>query len=251
MRVMLVDDAPLVREGIARLLADTGIQVVHQRNDALGLSAAVDTHRPNVVVLDVRMPPTHTTEGIVAAKVLKDQHPNLGILLLSQHIETRHALEVLRNGRGVGYLLKERVARPAELATAIRRVADGGSVVDPEVVRAVVETRRFHDPLQQLSKRERAVLGLIAEGLSNRSIAERLDLTEHTVEAHVRSLFNKLKLPPDTSSHRRVLAVLTLLRARSGGSHDQNPQPHHRSSASPPPTTAPAQPTTLPRTPPR
>lgn len=215
MRVILVDDAVLVREGIARLLDDAGVHVVAQLGDTVELLPTVDRHRPDVVVLDVRMPPTHTVEGLVAATELKRERPGVGVLLLSQHLESRYAVELLKSGRGVGYLLKERVARPDELVDAIRRVGEGGSVVDPEVVRTVLATRRVADPLAHLSDRERTVLGLIAEGLSNQAIAARLVLTDRTVEAHVRSLLTKLDLPPDTGTHRRVLAVLAHLRART------------------------------------
>jgi DNA-binding NarL/FixJ family response regulator len=214
-RVILVDDAVLVREGIARLLTDSGLRVVAQLGDAADLLPAVARHRPAVVVLDVRMPPTHTVEGLVAAAALKRAHPDVGVLLLSQHLESRYAVELLQSGHGVGYLLKERVARPAELVDAIRRVGEGGSVVDPEVVRTVLATRRTTDPLAHLSARERAVLELVAEGLSNQAIAARLVLTDRTVEAHVRSLLTKLNLPFDAGTHRRVLAVLAHLRART------------------------------------
>jgi DNA-binding NarL/FixJ family response regulator len=215
MRVMLVDDAVLIREGIARLLADAGIDVVAQLDDATQLLSEVERCRPAVVVLDVRMPPTHTIEGLQAASDLKRSRPDVGVLLLSQYSESRFAIQLLEIGHGVGYLLKERVGRADELVNAIRRIADGGSVVDPQVVREVLGTRRPRDPVDTLSERERTVLGLIAEGLSNQAIADRLVLTERTVEAHVRSLFTKLDLPPDGGVHRRVLAVLTHLRAHT------------------------------------
>ncbi len=218
MRVILVDDAALIRAGIARLLGDEGIDVVAQLGDAIRLPDAVARHDPDVVVLDVRMPPTHTVEGLVAATELKKARPDVGVLLLSQHVESRYAVDLLRIGRGVGYLLKERVARPAELVDAIRRVGASGCVVDPAVAHAVLATRRVPDPLTDLSVRERTVLELIAQGLSNQAIAERLVLTDRTVEAHVRSLFTKLNLPPDTGTHRRVLAVLAHFRAGTGGS---------------------------------
>jgi len=216
-RVILVDDAVLVREGIARLLTDNGIDVVAQLADATDLAGDVDRHRPDVVVLDVRMPPTHTVEGLVAAAELKRERPDIGVLLLSQHLESRNAVELLKNGSGVGYLLKERVGRADELVEAIHRVGEGGCVVDPEVVRAVIATRRVTDPLAHLSERERTVLEHIAAGLSNQAIAAHLVITDRTVEAHVRSLFTKLQLPPDTGTHRRVLAVLAHLRARMTG----------------------------------
>lgn len=210
---MLVDDAPLVREGIARLLAEDGLAVVAQLGDAEGLEAAVGAHGAEVVVLDVRMPPTHTTEGLAAAASLKRERPDIGVLVLSQHLETRHALDLLACGRGVGYLLKERVSEPGELAAAVRRVGEGGTAVDPEVVRRVMGTRRPDDPLAALSERERTVLSLVAEGLSNRAIAERLVVTDRTVETHIANLFSKLGLQAEAGTHRRVLAALAHLRA--------------------------------------
>ena len=225
MRVILVDDAALIREGIARLLTGDGVDVVAQLGGAADLGGAVARHHPDVVVLDVRMPPTHTVEGLVAAAELKRARPEVGVLLLSQHVESRYAVELLQIGRGVGYLLKERVARPAELIDAICRVGAGDCVVDPAVAHAVLATRRVADPLADLSVRERTVLELIAQGLSNKAIGRRLVLTDRTVEAHVRSVLTKLNLPPDTETHRRVLAVLAHLRAG---------QRHERRSSVPP-----------------
>lgn len=213
--MILVDDATLVREGIARLLTDADIEVAAQLGAADGLLEAIETLAPDVVLLDVRMPPTHTVEGLVAAAEIKRRRPGVGVLLLSQHTETRHAVELLETGRGVGYLLKERVTRAAELVDAIRRIAEGGSVIDPQIVHNVLATRRLKDPLELLSHREREVLALIAEGLSNQAIAQRLALTDRTVEAHVRNLLTKLDIPHDTNTHRRVLAVLTHLRTRT------------------------------------
>lgn len=213
MRVMLVDDAPLVREGIARLLSEDGLSVVAQLGDAEGLEDAVVRNRAEVVVLDVRMPPTHTTEGLCAAAELKRQRPEVGVLVLSQHLETRHAMDLLACGSGVGYLLKERVSEPGELAAAIRRVGEGGSAVDPEVVRRVLSARRADDPTASLSERERTVLALVAEGLSNKAIAARLVVTERTVETHIASVFSKLGLQAEATTHRRVLAALAHLRA--------------------------------------
>ena len=213
---MLVDDAVLVREGIARLLEATGFDVVDQRADAIGLLDAVRAARPDVVVMDVRMPPTHTTEGLRAAVELKAALPQLGVLILSQHVESRHAVELLTSSAGgVGYLLKERVARPAELDDAVRRVAAGGTAVDPEVVAAVLSTRRRADPLQTLTPRERDVLTQVAEGRSNDAIAERLVLTTRTVETHMASILTKLGLPAEPGTHRRVLAVLAYLRLQA------------------------------------
>jgi len=211
---MLVDDAPLVRAGIARLLGDEGVDVVAQLSDATGLPAAVRAHQPDAVILDVRMPPTHTTEGLQAAVQLKREHPNLGVLVLSQHVETRHAVDLLSGGTtGVGYMLKERITRPAELVDAVGRVAEGGTAIEPEVVRKVFTTPRHPEPLARLTAQERVVLGLVAEGYSNDRIAQRLEVTARTVETHTSRIFTKLGLDADPATHRRVLAVLVHLRA--------------------------------------
>lgn len=216
MRVMLADDAILVREGIARLLAEEGVEVIAQFPDATGLAAAVHAERPDAVVVDVRMPPTHTTEGLVAAVELKRTLPDLGVLVLSQYVETRHAVELLAGGHhGVGYLLKERITRADELVEALRRVSGGGTVIDPEVVRTVLATPRRADPLTRLTGKECEVLELVAEGLSNDRIAQRLGVTARTVETHTSRIFAKLGLEADAATHRRVLAVLTHLRARA------------------------------------
>lgn len=216
MRVMLVDDAALVREGIARLLGATGFDVVGQRADARGLVDAVRELRPEVVVMDVRMPPTRTTEGLRAAVELKAALPEVGVLMLSQHVESRHAIELLAgSGGGVGYLLKERITRPDELGEAVRRIAAGGTAVDPEVVAAVLGTRRTRDPLGALTRRERDVLTLVAEGRSNDAIADHLRLTTRTVETHMANILNKLGLSAEPGTHRRVLAVLTYLRVQA------------------------------------
>lgn len=218
MRVMLADDAPLVREGIARLLVEAGVEVVGQFPDAEGLAAAVRDGRPDVVILDVRMPPTHTTEGLAAAVELKGERPDLGVLVLSQYVETRHAVDLLAGAhRGVGYLLKERIARTDELVEAVHRVAEGGTVIDPDVVRAVVETPRRADPLARLTEKEREVLTLVAQGYSNERIARALGVTARTVETHTSRIFLKLGLATDAGTHRRVLAVLAHLRA--GAAH--------------------------------
>jgi len=214
-RVILVDDAALVREGIARLLVDDGVDVVAQLADATTLAAAIDAYVPDAVVIDVRMPPTHTTEGLQAAVELKRTHPDLGVLVLSQHVETRHAVDLLRTGNaGVGYLLKERITRSTELVDALRRVVAGGTAIDPEVVRSVFRTPRRADPLTQLTSKEREVLELVAEGSSNERIAEQLQVTSRTVETHTSRIFSKLGLEADPANHRRVLAVLAHLRAR-------------------------------------
>jgi DNA-binding NarL/FixJ family response regulator len=216
--VILVDDAPLVREGFAGLLASAGVDVVEQLADASELLQSVDEHKPDVVIMDVRMPPTGTVEGLRAAIDLKRVHPHVGVLLLSQHVESRHAEEFLaQDVAGVGYLLKERVARPDELVDAVARIADGGTVIDPEVVSAVFGTRRSPDPLGPLTERERDVLQLVAEGCSNEAISERLFVTSRTVETHMANIFTKLGLAQEKTTHRRVLAVLTLLRARARG----------------------------------
>ena len=216
MRVMLVDDARLVREGIAELLTAAGFSVVAQLDDASGLLDSVREVLPDVVIVDVRMPPTHTTEGLRAAVLLKRESPKVGVLVLSQYVETRHAVDLLAGSTaGVGYLLKERVARPADLVDAVRRVAAGGTAIDADVVRRVLETRRAPDPMHTLTERERDVLALVAEGHSNEAIAANLAVTTRTVETHMANIFMKLGLGSDPGTHRRVLAVLTHLRAHA------------------------------------
>ena len=214
LRVVLVDDAPLVREGFARLLRDEGVDVIDQHADALGIIATVERARPDVVILDVRMPPSHTTEGLDAAVELKARYPDVGVLVLSQHVETHHAIDLLRGAHsGFGYLLKERITAHSDLVDAINRIADGGIVIDPEVVRKVLETPRRSDPLDRLTDREREVLALVAEGHSNASIAELLATSGRTIETHTSRIFTKLDLEMTTATHRRVLAVLAHLRA--------------------------------------
>jgi len=214
-RVLLADDAILLREALAASLAAAGFEVVGQAADADALLELVERQRPDVVVLDVRMPPTHTTEGLEAARDIRARHPRMAILVLSQYVETRYAIDLLREDpAGVGYLLKDRVARIEDLADAVRRVAGGGSVIDPEVVARLLGRPRRHSPLDELTVREREILGLMAEGLSNQGIADRLSLELKTVEGHVRQIFGKLGLEPSASDHRRVLAVLRLLRAQ-------------------------------------
>ncbi len=214
LRVVLADDSVLFRSGLAHLLADEGFEVVGEAADATGALELVERERPDVVILDIRMPPTQGTEGLDAALAIRDRQPTTAILLLSAHVETRHAIRLLRaDAAGVGYLLKDRVMREADLLDAIRRVAAGGSVIDPEVVGLLLGRARPHGPLDELTPRERDVLALMAEGRSNQAIAERLVLELKTVEGHIRTVFSKLGLEPEPSDHRRVLAVLTYLRS--------------------------------------
>jgi DNA-binding NarL/FixJ family response regulator len=209
MRIVIAEDQVLLREGLKMLFVDGGHEVVATFGNADGLLAAVATYRPDLVVADIRMPPTHTDEGARAAQAMKTAHPELGVLLLSQHVETQHVVDLVSRG-GFGYLLKDRVLDVAEFLAAAERVAAGGSALDPQVVAGLVAR---HDPLGTLTERERGVLGLMAEGLTNSGIAKRLYLSERTVEAHVRHLFTKLSLPESEDGHRRVLAVLTHLAA--------------------------------------
>jgi DNA-binding NarL/FixJ family response regulator len=214
MRVVIADDAVLFREGLARVLQAAGIQVAAQVGDAEQLLVRVRADPPAAVVVDIRMPPTHTREGLDAAQRIRAEHPEVGVLVLSQYVEPHHAIQLLQDGAsGVGYLLKDRVADVNEVIDAVRRVAAGGSVIDPEVVSQLVSRRRTHDPIQELSERERQVLALMAEGRSNQAICERLFLSPKTVEAHVHSIFTRLDLHAAPDDHRRVLAVLAFLRA--------------------------------------
>jgi serine/threonine-protein kinase PknK len=213
-RVILAEDDVLLREGLASLLDQSGFAVVGQAGDATDLLDLVRRHRPDLVVVDIRMPPTHTMEGLEAARVIRQEFPETGILVLSAHVEVDHAMELLASGRAVGYLLKTRVADVAEFLETLQRIAKGGSVVDPALVRELVSSRRREDPLAVLSAREREVLALMAEGRSNAGIAHRLWVTEGTVEKHVRSILAKLSLPETEDDHRRVLAVVTFLEAQ-------------------------------------
>ena len=213
MRVVIAEDAVLLREGIARLLVDAGSEVVATVEDAIGLVEAVERERPDVCVVDVRMPPTHTDEGIRAAIEIRARWPETAVLVLSQYVEERYATELLSGDtRGVGYLLKDRVADVREFLDALQRVAEGGTALDPEVVaQLLARSRRPHD---QLTPREGEVLALMAEGLSNAGIAEHLVVTDGAVEKHVSNIFAKLGLAPAESDHRRVLAVLAYLEGR-------------------------------------
>jgi DNA-binding NarL/FixJ family response regulator len=211
-RVVVADDVMLTREGIVHLLEDAGIDVVAQAEDADGLLREVRLKRPDAAIVDIRMPPTHTDEGLVAAQRIRTEHPDIGVVLLSQYIEPSYAMRLLEeHPERVGYLLKQRVFDIAVLVDAVRRIGDGETVVDPTIVSHLVGRQRRQDPLAELTAREREVLGLVAEGLSNRAIAGRLFVTERTVEGHVQQVFLKLGLAVDAESHRRVLAVLAYL----------------------------------------
>jgi DNA-binding NarL/FixJ family response regulator len=216
MRVVVAEDVMLTREGITRLLTDSGIEVVGEAGDAAALLSAVRTARPDAAIVDIRMPPTHTDEGLVAAQQIRTEQPGVSVLILSQYIEPHYAMRLLEeHPERVGYLLKERVFDVANLIDALRRLADGETVVDPTIVARLFARKRRADPLNELTEREREVLTLIAEGLSNQAIAARIFVTERTVEAHVKQIFQKLGLNADPDSHRRVLAVLTYLRSLS------------------------------------
>lgn len=215
LRIVLADDAVLLREALAASLAAAGFHVVGQAADVASLMTLVNHHQPDVVIVDVRMPPTFTTEGLEAARRLRDARPAMGILVLSQYVETRHAVDLIRSDpAGIGYLLKDRVVRVEDIADAVRRVAAGGSVIDPEVVGRLLGRPRAHSPLDELTRREHEILGLMAEGRSNQGIAEALILEPKTVEGHVSQIFGKLGLERETQDNRRVLAVLEYLRGR-------------------------------------
>jgi DNA-binding NarL/FixJ family response regulator len=213
-RVVVADDDVLLREGLASLLDRSGFEVVGQAGDATQLLELVREVRPELVIVDIRMPPSHATEGLDAAKEIRRDWPHVGILVLSAHAEVDHAMELLASGRGIGYLLKSRVSDVAEFIETLERVARGGSVVDPALVQELVTARKRNDPLAVVSERERDVLSLMAEGRSNAGIARRLWITEGTVEKHVRSILTKLGLSDTDDDHRRVLAVLTYLEKR-------------------------------------
>ena len=213
MRVVLADDSLILREGLARLLDEAGFEVVGQASTGKELLEQVDTTQPDVAIVDIRMPPTHTDEGLRAAHEIRARHPSVAILVLSQFVRPSYALELLSEGtEGLGYLLKDRVSDLDELASSVRRVAEGGSVLDPLVVQQLVSRPRTGpDPLDDLTEREREVLELMAEGRSNKAIGEQLFITEHTVEKHVKNILGKLRIPMSADDHRRVLAVLTYL----------------------------------------
>jgi DNA-binding NarL/FixJ family response regulator len=212
MRVVLADDAAVIRQGIARLLSDEGFEIVAEVGDAVALLQAVDANRPDAVVLDIRMPPSFTDEGLVAADRIRASHPEVGVLLLSQHVDVAYATRLLRDRvERVGYLLKDRVTDVSTLTSALRRVHEGETVVDSGLVRELLDAPRADDPLEPLTAREREVLALIAEGRTDRGIAAELVVSPKTVEAHVRSIFSKLDLPTAPTENRRVHAVLAFL----------------------------------------
>jgi DNA-binding NarL/FixJ family response regulator len=214
LRVVLADDSVLLREGLARLLEESGFEVAGQAADAEDLLRKVGAHKPDVAIVDVRMPPTHTDEGLRAAHRIRAEHPDTAVLVLSQYVEEAYALELLSEStERTGYLLKDRIADVRTFTDAVRRVANGGSVLDPEVVALMLGRRRREDPLAVLSPREREVLGLMAEGRSNSAMAEALVVSDRAVEKHVTAILSKLNLPPAVEDHRRVLAVLTFLRS--------------------------------------
>jgi DNA-binding NarL/FixJ family response regulator len=213
-RIVLADDSVLLREGVARLLEEAGFEVVAQSGTAEDVLRHVAMHKPDVAIVDIRMPPTQTDEGLRAAQSIREKHPGVGVVVLSQYVEPAYALELLADSaEGVGYLLKDRVADVDEFTAAVRRVGEGGSALDPAVVSELVGRRRREDPLAELTPREREVLELMAEGRSNQAIAQRLVVTERAVEKHVTSIFQKLRLPASGDDHRRVLAVLMFLRS--------------------------------------
>ncbi len=217
-RVVLADDSGLLRESLRRVLEAHDIQVADVCADGEGLLRLVDEHRPDVVLSDIRMPPTHTDEGLRAVLAVRGNHPGIGVLLLSQYAEAEYGVRLLQEaGRGVGYLLKDRVADGAALAEAVRQVERGGVVVDPDVVELLLHRPRIDDGLARLTEREREVLQLLAEGLTNSAVARRLSLSPKTVETHVAAVFGKLDLPPAPDGHRRVLAVLRWLRSTPAG----------------------------------
>jgi serine/threonine-protein kinase PknK len=210
-RVVIADDDVLLREGLAALLRECGHEVIGQASDGDGLLKLVQTEQFDIAIVDIRMPPTHTTEGLEAARTIREQRPDVAILVLSAHIELEHAIDLLGGGRGIGYVLKSRLGHIDELTGTLERLCSGGSVVDPALVEELVRARRARDPLEGLTSRERDVLALMAEGRSNAGIARVLWIAEGTVEKHVRRIFEKLQLPDALDDHRRVLAVIAFL----------------------------------------
>jgi serine/threonine-protein kinase PknK len=210
-RVVVAEDDVLLREGLASLLERSGFEVAGQAGNGSDLVQLVRDHEPGLVLVDIRMPPTHTAEGLEAARIIREEFPEIAILVLSAHVEVEEAMELLASGQGIGYLLKSRVTDVDEFLETIDRVAEGGSVVDPALVQELVSARRTEDPLDVLTPREREVLALMAEGRSNAGIAKRLWVTEGTVEKHVHSILTKLRLPETGDDHRRVLAAIAFL----------------------------------------
>ena len=214
LRVVIADDSVLLRSGIAQLLEDSGFEVVGQAGDGEDLLRKVGAHKPDIAVIDVRMPPTHTDEGLRAAHRIRAEHPDTAVLVLSQYVDEAYAFELLSDStESTGYLLKDRIADVESFTDAVRRVADGGSALDPEVVSTLLGRRRRHDPFEALTPREREVLVLMAEGRTNAAMAGALGVSERAVEKHVTAIFSKLDLPPAAADHRRVLAVLAFLRS--------------------------------------
>ena len=214
LRVVIAEDSVLMREGIASLLEGAGFEIVGKSSTADDLLLKVRSYKPHVAIVDIRMPPNHTDEGLVAAKEIREQHPEVGVLVLSQYVEPAYAMELIADdAEGVGYLLKDRIPDVDEFRSSVRRVAEGGSALDPAIVTQLVGRRRSDDPVETLTPREREVLELMAEGRSNQSIAQKLVVTERAVEKHVTSIFGKLRLPATPEDHRRVLAVLAFLRS--------------------------------------
>ena len=214
LRVVIAEDSVLMREGIASLLEGAGFEIVGKSSTADDLLLKVRSYKPHVAIVDIRMPPNHTDEGLVAAKEIREQHPEVGVLVLSQYVEPSYAMELIADdAEGVGYLLKDRIPDVDEFRSSVRRVAEGGSALDPAIVTQLVGRRRSDDPVETLTPREREVRELMAEGRSNQSIAQKLVVTERAVEKHVTSIFGKLRLPATAEDHRRVLAVLAFLRS--------------------------------------
>jgi DNA-binding NarL/FixJ family response regulator len=211
LRVVLAEDNVLLREGVAGLLERAGFEIAGQAGDADGLISLVRAERPDLVVVDIRMPPGHSTEGLTAAKTIREEFPEIGIMVLSAFVHAEHAVTLLSSGRRIGYLLKDRIEDVAEFVQSLERVAEGGVVIDPALVQDLVRTRKDRDPFDMLSAREREVLGLMAEGRSNAGIARQIWVAESTVEKHVHSILGKLDLPDSSDDHRRVLAVLAYL----------------------------------------